>query len=122
MIGCRCGLSKVNVPQKLNNTIEVNHTLGKTGTEARSMSSQSKLRQSRARWKSKAGARAHENRYLRKELTCIKQERDRFKQEAKEAKGQFQPRAPQDLRPTVISLPITPILDSARFSNLYLFR
>ncbi len=67
------------------------------------MSSQSKLRQSRERWKSKAGSRADENRYLRKELTRVKNERDRFKQEAKEAKGQLKQRAHQDKRPAVRS-------------------
>ncbi len=65
------------------------------------MSSQSKLRQSRARWKSKAGGRAHENRYLRKELRRVKKERDRFKQEAKEAQGQLQDREHQDKSPAV---------------------
>ena len=65
------------------------------------MSSQSKLRQSRACWKAKAGARGQENRYLRKELTRIKQERDRFKREAKAAKRQLQQREQQDPRPAV---------------------
>ncbi len=65
------------------------------------MSSQSKLRQSRACWKGKAGARGQENRYLRKELIRIKQERDRFKREAKAAKSQLQQREQQDQRPAV---------------------
>lgn len=65
------------------------------------MSLPSKLRQSRARWKSKAGDRAHENRYLRQELSRVKAERKRFKQEAKEAKGQLQQNAHQNQRPAV---------------------
>ena len=43
------------------------------------MSSQSKLRQSRERWKLKASARANDNRYLRKELARVKNERDQLK-------------------------------------------
>ena len=65
------------------------------------MSSQSKLRQSRARWKSKAGGRAQENRYLRKELSRVKKERDRFKHEAKQAQGQLQDREYRDQSPAV---------------------
>ncbi len=65
------------------------------------MSSQSKLRQSRARWKSKAGARAQENRNLRKELRRVKKERDRFKPQAKEAQGQRQARDHPDKNPAV---------------------
>jgi hypothetical protein len=57
------------------------------------------LRQSRARWKSKAGGRAQENRYLRKELRRVKEERDRFKQQAKETQGQLQAREHQDHSP-----------------------
>jgi hypothetical protein len=71
------------------------------GTEARQMSLQWKLRQSRACWKGKAGARGHENRSLRKELKRVKQERDRFKREATEAKRQLQQREQQDQRPAV---------------------
>ena len=67
----------------------------------RVMSSQSKLRQSRARWKSKAGGRAQENRYLRKELSRVKKERDRFKHEAKQAQGQLQDREYRDQSPAV---------------------
>ncbi len=65
------------------------------------MSFEWKLRQSRACWKGKAGARGHENRYLRKELSRVKQERDRFKREAKEAKRQLQQREQQAPRPAV---------------------
>lgn len=43
------------------------------------MSSQSKLRQSRGRWKVKAVSRADDNRYLRKELARVKNERDQSK-------------------------------------------
>jgi hypothetical protein len=51
------------------------------------MSQRSKLRQSRNQWKSKAGQRGEKNRYLRKELTRIKKERDRFKKELKESRA-----------------------------------
>lgn len=47
------------------------------------MSSQSKLRQSRERWKLKASVRADDNRYLRKELARAKNERDQFKKKLK---------------------------------------
>jgi hypothetical protein len=67
----------------------------------RVMSSQSKLKQSRARWKGKAGDRAQENRYLRKELRRVKKERDRFKHEAKQAQGQLQDREHRDQSPAV---------------------
>ena len=43
------------------------------------MSQQSKLKQSRDQWKEKAGKRADDNRYLRKELARIKDERDQLK-------------------------------------------
>ncbi|MGC1954275.1 MAG: hypothetical protein WA970_17205 [Gammaproteobacteria bacterium] len=65
------------------------------------MSAHSKVRQSRARWKSKAGHRADDNRYLRKELARVKQERERFKQEAKEAKAQLKQREAQAGTPVV---------------------
>jgi hypothetical protein len=48
------------------------------------MSQQSKLRHSREQWKRKATERATHNRYLRKELARIKQERDRFQQAHRE--------------------------------------
>ena len=51
------------------------------------MSQQSKLRQSRNQWKSKASQRGERNRYLGKELSRVKKERDRFKKELKEAKA-----------------------------------
>ena len=50
------------------------------------MSSQSKLRQSRERWKLKASVRANANRYLRKELARVKNERDQFKKKLKKIK------------------------------------
>jgi len=50
------------------------------------MSQQSKLRQSRNQWKSKAGQRGERNRYLHKELIRTKKERDRFKKALKETK------------------------------------
>jgi hypothetical protein len=49
------------------------------------MSQQSKLKQSRQKWKQKAQERAEHNRYLRKELERMRQERDRAKQALKEA-------------------------------------
>lgn len=53
------------------------------------MSLQSKLKQSRKQWKVKAVRRADDNRDLRKELARVKNERDRFKKEMKEAKAQI---------------------------------
>lgn len=44
------------------------------------MSQRSKLRHSREQWRRKAGQRATDNRYLRRELARIKQERDDHKQ------------------------------------------
>ena len=43
------------------------------------MSQQSKLKKSRDQWKEKASKRADDNRYLRKELARIKDERDQLK-------------------------------------------
>jgi len=51
------------------------------------MSQSSRLRQGRDQWKRKAGQRAGENRYLRKELSRVKRERDRFKKELKDAQA-----------------------------------
>jgi hypothetical protein len=48
------------------------------------MSQQSKIRQSRHQWKCKAAQRADQNRYLRKELARVKEERDRIKKSHKE--------------------------------------
>src|SRR3989454_1674361 len=53
------------------------------------MSQQSKLRQSRQQWKHKAKERADQNRYLRKELTRLRNERDRAQQALKEANKQL---------------------------------
>ena len=53
------------------------------------MSQQSKLKQSRHKWKQKAKERAEHNRYLRKELERLRQERDRAKQALKEANQQL---------------------------------
>jgi hypothetical protein len=47
------------------------------------MSQQSKLRQSRQQWKHKAKERADQNRYLRKALERLRNERDRAKQALK---------------------------------------
>lgn len=51
------------------------------------MSSHSKLKKSRDRWREKAVSRANEVRALRKELGRVKKDRARFKQEAKEAQA-----------------------------------
>jgi len=48
-------------------------------TQGRVMSQQSKLRHSREQWKRKATERAEHNRYLRKALARIRQERDRLR-------------------------------------------
>ncbi|HEX2239430.1 MAG TPA: hypothetical protein VHJ19_14140 [Gammaproteobacteria bacterium] len=50
------------------------------------MSQQSKLKQSRQQWQQKATERAEQNRYLRKELARLRQERDGAKRALKEAK------------------------------------
>ena len=57
----------------------MSYTLGNNGRGGKSMSSQSKLRQSREQWKLKASARADDNRYLRKELARVKNEREQLK-------------------------------------------
>ena len=49
------------------------------------MSQRSKLRHSREQWKHKARQRGDDNRYLRKELARVKQERDRHQQALKAA-------------------------------------
>jgi len=61
------------------------------------MSQQSKLRQSRQQWKHKAKERAEQNRYLRKELERLRNERDRAKQALKEAN---KPLRQTEARPT----------------------
>ncbi len=61
----------------------MSYTLGNNGRGGKSMSSQSKLRQSREQWKLKASVRADDNRYLRKELARVKNERDQFKKKLK---------------------------------------
>lgn len=59
------------------------------------MSRHSQLKRSREQWKEKAKGRGEEVRYVRKELGRVKTERDRFKQEAKEARAQLKQRGPQ---------------------------
>ena len=59
------------------------YTPGNNGKGGRSMSSQSKLKQSRERWKQKASTRADDNRYLRKELARVKNERELSKKRLK---------------------------------------
>ena len=61
------------------------------------MSQQSKLRQSQQQWKHKAQERADHNRYLRKELKRLRNERDRAKQALKEANKQLRQK---EARPT----------------------
>jgi hypothetical protein len=61
------------------------------------MSQQSKLRQSRQQWKHKAKERADQNRYLRKELERLRNERDRAKQALKKANKQLRQK---EARPT----------------------
>jgi hypothetical protein len=61
------------------------------------MSQQAKLKQSRQQWKQKAKERAEHNRYLRKEITRLRQERDRAKQALKEAHAQLRQK---EARPT----------------------
>jgi hypothetical protein len=53
------------------------------------MSQKSRLRRSRNQWKGKAGERAGENRYLRKELKRVKKDRDRFKKELKDTRARL---------------------------------
>lgn len=53
------------------------------------MSQLSKVRQSRNQWKQKAIQRIDDNRYLRRELVRVKQERDRYKQTLKTAQECF---------------------------------
>jgi predicted nuclease with TOPRIM domain len=61
----------------------MSYTLDNNGRGGKSMSSQSKLRQSRERWKLKASTRADDNRYLRKELARVKDEREQLKKKLK---------------------------------------
>jgi hypothetical protein len=61
------------------------------------MSQQSKLKQSRQQWKQKAKERAEQNRYLRKELKRLRQERDLAKQALKEAQKHLRQK---EVRPT----------------------
>ena len=61
----------------------MSYALGNNGSGGKSMSSQSKLRQSRERWKLKASTRADDNRYLRKELARVKNEREQLKKKLK---------------------------------------
>jgi hypothetical protein len=63
------------------------------------MSQQSKLTQSRQQWKQKAKERAEYNRYLRKELERLRQERDRAKQALKEAQN---PLRHKEARPALL--------------------
>ena len=54
------------------------------------MSSRAKLRRSRAHWKEKAIARGHRVRYLGKENRRLKNERDRYQQDARAAQQQLE--------------------------------
>jgi hypothetical protein len=53
------------------------------------MSQRARYKRSRDEWKCKAGERAEDCRYLRKELRRVKEDRSRFKNEAKEAKARL---------------------------------
>lgn len=59
------------------------------------MSQQSKLKHSREQWKRKATERAEHNRYLRKELARIRQERDRLRHAHQETQECLQQHAAQ---------------------------
>lgn len=65
------------------------------------MSQRSKLMKSRSQWKSKAGRRGEENRYVRKELVRIKNERDRFRKDLKETRTELQQLKAQSQAPAV---------------------
>ncbi len=69
------------------------------------MSSQSKVKRSRAQWKQKAQERGDETRYLRKELRRVKQERDRYKQRAQQVERPGTARQLQAQRPARRSKP-----------------
>jgi hypothetical protein len=73
------------------------------------MSQPSKLRQSRQQWKHKAKERADQNRYLRKELERLRNERDRAKQALKEANKQLRQTEarPTHLKAHRVWLPLT---------------
>lgn len=73
------------------------------------MSQQSKLRPSRHQWKQKAKERAEQNRYLRKELERMRNERDRTQQALKEANKQLRQQAarPTHLKAHRVWLPLT---------------
>lgn len=53
------------------------------------MSQLSKITHGRNRWKAKAKQRSDDNRYLRKQLTRLKAERDRAKQALKDSQGRL---------------------------------
>jgi len=65
------------------------------------MSSQSKLKRSREQWKQKASRRGDDNRYLRKELRRVKNERDTYKKRAHQAESQLKAPQHQDKRPAI---------------------
>lgn len=63
------------------------------------MSLISKLRKSRKNWKKKAITRGQSERYQRKEKLRIKKERDRYKEEAREAKKQLEKEPRKNILP-----------------------
>ena len=81
----------------------MSYTLCNNKKGGKSMSSQSRLRQSREQWKRKSSARANDNRYLRKELARVKNERDLSKKKAKEAKEKLKQLERQAKTPVVDS-------------------
>jgi hypothetical protein len=77
--------------------------LGCTRRIPATMSSASKVNQSRQRWKQKATSRADDNRYLRKELERLKRERDAYKKRAKQAEAQLGAHRPASPVPAIES-------------------
>jgi hypothetical protein len=67
------------------------------------MSKQSRYKKSRDQWKHKAGQRADESRYLRKELSRVKKERDCSKKELKETQARLEQLEAENRKPAVQS-------------------
>jgi hypothetical protein len=76
------------------------YTLSNINRLKPTMSSKSRLRQSRRQWKRKAITRGNSERYQRKEILRIKKEREHYKKQAREAKNQLvKERQKKPLRP-----------------------
>lgn len=78
-------------------------SLGCTRRIPTPMSAAYKVNQSRQRWKQKATSRAHDNRYLRKELERLRRERDAYKKRAKQAEVQLGAHRPASPVPAIES-------------------